>query len=317
MKTDPAHDPRGIALMLLSVLLFAANTLLLRGIALHVPAADGWVAALYRGTIGMLMVAALYGFGRGLSLKALVGSRLVALRGIVGALSIAAFYLTIPPLGASRAVVLNLTYPIFATLIAAWWLKERFTRTALLWMLAGFAGLAVFVGGEGAAGFSGWDLVALAGALGAGIVVVLIRKLRATEHAGTIYASQCFYSILLALPVRGGAVTELPAVGHLVLTGAAVVVGVSQLVMTNAYRTLPVSRGSAIQMLLPLVTAVGAFAIFGERFTMVELAGAALTLLATWRVAVSKAGGGSPRDGDPAPESLPSPATAPAGVFKS
>src|SRR5690349_14194424 len=125
MKPPDPNDPRGLALMLLSVFLFSANTLLLRALSLHLPAADGWMGVLYRGTVGMLMVAALYGFGRGLSLKALVGSKLVALRGVVGALSIAAFYLTIAKLGASRAVVLNLTYPIFATLIAAWWLKER------------------------------------------------------------------------------------------------------------------------------------------------------------------------------------------------
>lgn len=285
MKPPDPNDPRGIALMLLSVFLFAANTLLLRALSLHLPAADGWMGALYRGTVGMLMVAALYGFGRGLSLKALVGSRLVALRGIVGALSIAAFYLTIAELGASRAVVLNLTYPIFATLIAAWWLKEHVSRPALLWMIAGFAGLLLFVGGDTAHGITAWDGIALAGAVGAGIVVVLIRKLRATEHAGTIYASQCFYSILLALPMRGAEVVKLPLQGHLWLIVAAIIVGVSQLVMTNAYRTLPVSRGSSIQMLLPLVTAAGAFFFFGERFTSLELAGAALTLFATWRVA--------------------------------
>ena len=289
MKPPDTTDPRGFLLMLLSVFLFAANTLLLRALGLHLPAADGWMAALYRGIIGMLMVAALYGFGRGLSLKALLGTKLVALRGIVGALSIAAFYLTIAELGASRAVVLNLTYPIFATLIAAWWLKEHVPRTALLWMSAGFAGLAVFVGGDTTHGFNNWDLLGLAGAFGAGIVVVLIRKLRETEHAGTIYASQCFYSIVLALPVSGGKVTSLPSSGHLWLIAAAVIVGISQLVMTNAYRTLPVSRGSSIQMLLPLVTAAGAYFLFGERFTATELAGAAVTLFATWRVAAARA----------------------------
>lgn len=299
MTTTDTHDLRGTLLMLLSVILFAANTLLLRALALHVPAADAWLAALYRGTAGMLMVAALYGFGRGLSLKALLGSRLVALRGVVGALSIAAFYLTIPELGASRAVVLNLTYPVFATLIAAWWLKEELSRQALLWMLAGFAGLILFIGGDASRQFSGWDLLALAGAFGAGIVVVLIRKLRATEHAGTIYASQCFYSILLALPLRATEVPSLPAAGHGGLIAAALIVGISQLVMTNAYRTMPVSRGSSIQMLLPLVTAAGAFAIFGERFSPVELAGAILTLFATWRIAAPRrsrgAGGGGPQ----------------------
>ncbi|WP_035609394.1 DMT family transporter [Haloferula sp. BvORR071] len=280
-------DPRGVLLMLLSVFLFAANTLLMRALSLHIPAADGWMGILYRGSVGMLMVAALYGFGRGLSFKALVGTPLVALRGIIGALATAAFYVTIGSLGASRAVVLNLTYPIFATLIAAWWLKEAISRRALLWMFAGFVGLLAFVKGDAAHGFSAWDLLALAGALGAGIVVVIIRKLRATEHAGTIYGSQCFYSILFALPLRAGHVMEVPLPGHVVLILAAAIVSISQLVMTNAYRTLPVSQGSSIQMLLPLVTAAGAYLFFGERLTAVELAGGALTLLATWRVAAA------------------------------
>ena len=309
MKPPDTHDVRGFLLMLLSVILFAANTLLLRAISLHLPAADGWMAALFRGTAGMLMVAALYGFGRGLSLKALIGSKLVALRGVIGALSIAAFYLTIPTLGASRAVVLNLTYPIFATLMAAWWLKERVSRSAMLWMLGGFAGLVLFVGGDATRGFSNWDLLAMAGAVGAGIVVVLIRKLRETEHAGTIYASQCFYSIVLALPLRGTEVVSLPATGYLGLIGAAVIVGTSQLVMTNAYRTMPVSRGSSIQMLLPLVTAAGAYACFGERFTPLELAGAGLTLFATWRVAAPrrKEGAREERKNPPVLQATPEP----------
>jgi drug/metabolite transporter (DMT)-like permease len=299
MKPTHHSDPGGIVLMLLSVILFAANTLLMRALSLHLPMADGWMGILYRGAFGMVMVACLYGFGRGLSLKSLVGSRLVALRGIIGALATAAFYLTIATLGASRAVVLNLTYPIFATLIAAWWLKEKISRHALVWMIAGFAGLLAFVQGDATRGFSYWDLIALAGALGAGIVVVLIRKLRATEHAGTIYASQCFYSILFALPLRADKAMELPALGHATLIGAAVIVGISQLVMTNAYRTLPVSQGSSIQMLLPIVTAAGAFLIFGERLSPLEISGAALTLLATWRVAAGKSKPAPP------PESLP------------
>jgi drug/metabolite transporter (DMT)-like permease len=248
------------------------------------------MALLYRGVIGMLMVAALYGFGRGLSMRSLLfGSRLVALRGVIGAFSTAAFYLSIGHLGASRAVVIGLTYPIFGTIIAAWWLKEKVSREALLWMIVGFTGLAIFIGADALNGLSGWDLLALAGALGAGIVIVLIRKLRETEHAGTIYGSLCFYCILLALPAGGAVgVGQLPPVAHAALIAAASIVGVSQLLMTNAYRTLPVSRGSSIQMLLPLVTAIGAFFLFGESFTLPEFAGAVLTLFATWRVAASR-----------------------------
>ena len=41
-------------------------------------------------------------------------------------------------------------------------------------------------------------------------------------------------------------------------------------------------------MTLPVVTAVGALLLFGEKFHTHELAGALVTLFAIWRVAVGK-----------------------------
>jgi drug/metabolite transporter (DMT)-like permease len=281
-------DRRSVFLMLLSVVLFSANTLIIRGISAHVPAADGWLASLFRGICGLIVVAALFGFGRGFDPKRLIGSRLVMIRGIVGAIGILAFYVTVTKLGAARAVVLNLTYPAFATIIAAFWLKETITRAAMLWMVVAFVGLLLFLGGEGQLLHpSPYDLLGLFGAAAAGWVVVVIRRLRHEEHPATIYASQAFYGMLASTP----AVTKLPGLPGVAwgaLIAAAVLVCFAQLLMTRAYQTLPVSRGSAMQMTLPLVTAVGGFAFFHETFHLPELAGAALTLLATWRVVASK-----------------------------
>jgi drug/metabolite transporter (DMT)-like permease len=283
---------RSIVLMLLSVVLFAANTLLVRGLALRQPAADGWLASLLRGVVGLVLVALLYGRGRGLKPASLLGNRLVVLRGIVGALGILAFYLTVVHLGAARGVVLNLTYPMWGTLIAAVWLKERVTRGALLWMVAGFAGLLMFLGRDGVRlELSRWDAVGLTGAVAAGWVVTIIRRLRHDETPATIYASQAFYGLLVSLPAAGTLrMVDGPTMAGLAAAG--VLVAVAQLWMTEAYRQLPVSRGSSIQMLLPVVTAAGGMLVFGETFHGVELAGAALTMLATWRIA---RGGGKSR----------------------
>ena len=271
--------------MLLSVVLFAANTLLVRGLALRQPAADGWLASLFRGAVGLVLVAVWFGRGRGFKPSSLIGNRLVALRGIVGAFGILAFYLTVVHLGAARAVVLNLTYPVWGTLIAAGWLKERVSRGALWWMIAGFAGLLMFLGRDGTRlGLSGWDAVGLTGAVAAGWVVTIIRRLRHDEHPATIYASQAFYGLLVSLPAVGKA-PGLDALTVAGLVAAGAVVAVAQLWMTEAYRQLPVSRGSSIQMLLPVVTAAGGMLAFGETFHARELAGAALTMLATWRIA--------------------------------
>lgn len=288
LKSDDSFDRRSVLLMLASVLLFAVNTLLIRAVAEHSPGVDGWLATLFRGVVGLAVVFACFGGGRGLDPKRLFKGRLITIRGIVGALSIIAFYVTIVKLGAARAVIINLTYPAFATVIAAFWLKERVSRTATAWMAVAFCGLILFLSKDGnLAHPAPYDLLALAGAAGAGWVVVIIRRLRHDEHPATIYASQAFYSLVIAAP----AAAKLPALDLAATAGlvlAAVIVTVAQLVMTRAYQFMSVSRGSSLQMLLPLATAAGSAPLFGETFHAVEITGALLTLIATWRVVVAR-----------------------------
>jgi hypothetical protein len=66
LKSDDSLDRRSVMLMLSSVVLFAANTLMIRAVAQHTPAADGWVAIIFRGAVGLAVVYALFGRGRGL-----------------------------------------------------------------------------------------------------------------------------------------------------------------------------------------------------------------------------------------------------------
>ena len=288
MQHDDSFDRRSILLMLASVVLFATNTLLIRAVALHAPAADGWVAMLFRGGVGLLVVFALFGFGRGLDVKRLFRGRQIVIRGIVGALGTVAFYITVIELGAGRAVVINLTYPIFASVIAAVWLKEAVSRSAMLWMAVGLGGLVLFLSDGGQLQRpSGYDLLALGGAFGSGWVVVIIRRLRHEEHPATIYASQAFYSLALAVPAAVK-LPALPPTAALGLAAGAVIVTIAQLIMTRAYQFMSVSRGSSLQMLLPIATALGGFLFFGETFHRLEIAGGLLTLFATWRVVTAR-----------------------------
>lgn len=274
--------------MLLSVVLFAANTLMIRAVSIHAPAADGWVATIFRGGVGLIFVFAVFGGGRGFQPNRLFKGKLITIRGIVGALSIIAFYVTVVKIGAARAVIINLTYPIFASVIAAIWLKETLSRSAILWMAVGFGGLMIFLSKDGALlSPTPYDLLALAGAIGAGWVVVIIRRLRHEEHPSTIYASQALYSLAIATPAAVK-LPQLPASAWIGLAAAAVIVTIAQLVMTRAYQFMSVSRGSSLQMLLPLVTAAGGFFFFDETFEWLEIGGALMTLIATWRVVMSR-----------------------------
>jgi len=215
-------------------------------------------------------------------------NRLVVLRGLIGCIGIICFYITITELGAGRAIVINLTYPMFATVIAAFWLGEKVRVATRWWLVAAMGGLVVFLSDEKMTlAPSPYDLLGLLGALAAGWVVVIIRKLRHEEHPATIYGAQAFASLLLGLPFVGK-VPELPFAGWGLLALGAIIVTFAQLIMTSAYQRLSIAQGASLQMTLPVFTALGAFFFFGEKFQLHELLGAVFVLFAIWKVAGKK-----------------------------
>ena len=285
---DECLDLKGVGWMLASAFLFAGNTLLIRAASLASSGADGWMATLFRGLVGVLLLVVFYSNGRGFEWRRMFSNRLVVLRGLVGCVGIICFYITIVKLGASRAIVINLTYPMFATVIAAFWLKEKVRVATRWWLVVALAGLVIFLSDENMSlAPTPYDLLGILGALAAGWVVVMIRKLRHEEHPATIYGSQATCSLLLGLPFIGK-VPELPFAGWGLLALGAVVVTFAQLIMTSAYQRLSIAQGASLQMTLPIFTAVGAFFFFGETFEMHELLGAVVTLVAIWRVAGRK-----------------------------
>ena len=270
---DDGGDLKGTLWMLSSAVLFAANTLLIRGASLAAGGADGWQAALFRGGVGMLIIIVLFGRGRGFSPRRMFANRLVVMRGLIGGFGIITFYITITQLGAGRAIVINLTYPMFGTVIAAMWLKEKVSVATACWLVVALAGLVIFLSDDEmrlAPGF--YDFVGLAGAFAAGWVVVIIRKLRNQEHPATIYGAQATCSLLMGLPFLGDTV-KLPFAGWGLLVAGAVIVTFSQLIMTSAYQRLSIAKGTSLQMTLPIFTAVGAFFSLGRGFRCTSLLG--------------------------------------------
>jgi hypothetical protein len=74
-----------------------------------------------------------------------------------------------------------------------------------------------------------YEVLALLGAVVAGAAVVLIRVLSRTEHASTIYASQCIWSFLAGLPLGLKPLAEVTPMAAGVLVVASILVSVGQL----------------------------------------------------------------------------------------
>lgn len=284
METESSSYRRGILLALMSIVLFAANVLLLRALSLAVPSIDGHVASVFRGLVGWVVIVLAFR-GRGFEPRRLLTSPMLLMRGLVGAAGILLFYVTISHLGAGRAVILNLTYPIFGAVMAAAWLKESLGLRQLGWMIVGLAGLGLFFAGSAfEGGLTRYEGLALIGAVVAGAAVVLIRVLSRSEHASTIYASQCLWSFAAGLPLGASPIVDLPVAAVAGLVVASVLVSGGQLALTQSFRALSVAKGSSIQMLMPLATSTGGMLFFGERYATLEWVGALITVAATWQV---------------------------------
>lgn len=271
-------------LMLASTVFFAANVLLVRALGTF-ETVNVWMASCVRFGAGMVVVYALYRrefqFRRLFTTPRLIG------RGLVGGVSVYAFYLTVVHLGAGRATFINNTYVIFGALAAVWVLGERFSGPLAIGSAAALGGLALLTNAFGAGAHAGYyDVIGVLTAVAAAYVVVTIRQLHATDHTSTIFAAQCVYGLLICGIPAAVQPHDASPVGWVLMTLGGLFASLGQITMTRAFRDLPVAEGSLLQMLVPLVIAGGGALFFGERFAPHELIGAALILGGTAFTAV-------------------------------
>jgi drug/metabolite transporter (DMT)-like permease len=290
--SEAGSSRHGIIIMVLSVAAFTVNTLLLRYLGQGEEKVEPYLPLFFRAAIGIFIVLAFFRGRRPTRIVPVFRDRMLILRGLSGLLGTAAYYWTVPTLGAGKATLICNTYVIFASIIAMLSLGEKLTARRFLWLAISFAGIVLLVGprdqGEGFA--IGWnEAVALFGAIMAAWSVVLVRHLAVTYSIGTIYLAQCIW---ILVPIGILAVPELPDLtlsqwGILIV--AAVSASYGQLAMNEGYRCLTVTTGATIQMLWPVMTTLGGWLLFSERFGPLQWLGVLLILAAIWRISVAGA----------------------------
>ena len=269
--------------MMLSLGCFTANALLLKYVS-AVLGVSAWWSLLFRALIGLTVVWVFFAPRGTVNFRRAAFSRLLVSRGILGAFGTAAYYLTLPVLGAGKATLIGNTWVIWAALLAVPLLGEHLTLRKVGGIVLALAGIVFLTGLQGGdfSQFGWYELIALGGAFIAAGTVVVIRQLTKTESSATIFASQCIYTCVLALPfVMGTSVPGWMEMGLLVL--AATLASVGQLAMTEGFRFLAVSAGGAFQVTLPLTITLGSMALFAEPFTLLQGAGALLILGGCYR----------------------------------
>jgi drug/metabolite transporter (DMT)-like permease len=262
---------RGYAALYSSALLFSCTSLFVK---LASRSYSGFFVSASRFVIGALLCASVLAL-RYRSLKP-VRPGLVAMRGILGAVSMIMSYAAISLTGPGRATLLGNTYPIFVVLFGALFFGERFRKGLLVSLAACTAGAFLVVRDGSGSSLTG-DLLALGGAVFAGVAINFVRKATAFDNPFMLYLSPCLFGLpLIAFaPVQGGLASG-GALGLLLLLAVGGGAFLAQALMAYGYREVSAGSGSVVFYLETAVTVVLGIAFAGEAFNLRCLAGLAL-----------------------------------------
>ncbi len=205
--------------------------------------------------------------------------RLLVSRGISGGLVVVLYFWALARIPAGEAGILYNLFPVIATGMSFFTLGERPTAHLLLALMLATGGVALVLGkGAPAIGVGLGELSALAAAVFAATSANVIRAMRSTDNAATIFFFFCLAGLPVVLPF---ALDPWPSAPW--AWGVALVVGLAafaaQLLMTEAYGTLAVSEAAAWLQLTPIAQYVLAWPVLGERPTAAGLAGAVLAVV--------------------------------------
>ena len=172
------------------------------------------------------------------------------------------------------------SYPIFACVFSAIFLKERFGLANIVALLTAFGGIYLLsISNPGASfrTFGRYELITVGGAVLAGSALAAVRKLHDTDTSAVIYFAQCAVGMwLVLLPgIAGNINLDLPHAALLPAIGIITTVG--QLLMTEGYKYLPVRTGSLICMPDPVLAFTAGIIIFASPVRAVP-SGAALVV---------------------------------------
>ncbi len=228
---------RGIVLMCAAVLCFTVMDALIKHLAGRYPTLQLVFA---RNVFALIPV--IYPLMKDGGFKLLRTRRPVghALRAVFGLISMCCFFYAYGQLELATVIAIGFSAPLFMTALSVPMLGEPVGWRRWTAVLVGFVGVLIMTR-PGVGMLEATALIAVLGAFLYALVVVVIRKLGATEHPATIVLYFTFTSAM----VSGAAMPFLwvtPTLGDWpFLIGIGLLGGVAQLTMTRAFMQAPVA----------------------------------------------------------------------------
>jgi drug/metabolite transporter (DMT)-like permease len=199
--------------------------------------------------------------------------RLLWTRGISGGIVVVLYFLALARIPAGEAGMLYNLFPVIATGMSVFAFRERPTIHLALALVVATVGVGLVLGnGSLAIGFGVGEALAASAAVFGAFSSVVIREMRSTENAPTIFFYFCLGGLPVALPFALGAwpVAAGPWAIALVMGLASFS---AQVLMTEAYGALAIPEAAVWLQLTPLAQYLLAALLLGERVTTSGAAG--------------------------------------------
>lgn len=204
--------------------------------------------------------------------------RLLVSRGISGGLVVVLYFWALARIPAGTAGLLYNLFPVVATVMSVFTLGERPRPHLLLGLGLATAGVALVLGTDALAVRPGWGVLAALGAAAfAATSANVLRAMRGTENAFTIFFWFCLVGLPVVLPFALDPWPTAPGAWALALAVGGTAFA-AQLLMSDAYGHLSVSEAAAWLQLTPVAQVLLAWPLLGERPTATGLAGVALAV---------------------------------------
>jgi drug/metabolite transporter (DMT)-like permease len=219
-------------------------------------------------------------------------------RGLLGFVAYTAYYLGLAALPMADTVALFFTAPLFITLAAALFFRERITPLSWLALAAGFAGM-LMIFNPTASLFDPAAILPVVGALGYALMQLAARRLGRTETAAamTFWSNLSFLACGLALalgfgsgPLEGAAHPSLafltrgwqplPPVDLLLFMACGVIAAIGLSLLTYAYRVAPASTVAPFEYSFIVWGVLWGWLIWSELPASGAWAGIALLIIA-------------------------------------
>lgn len=261
---DSHHAILGIGLKLVSVLCLAAMAACVKYLGPAVPAGQ---AVFFRGAIAMVVIAVVAWRTEGLRVLKTRNWRAHASRSLAGAISMFCWFISLTMIPLATMMSISFTVPLFLTVLAMIFLRERIHAYRWTALAIGFLGVIVIVGPglvEGSGSSFGVG-IALTAAVLAAFALMFLRRMSGQEHALTITFYFFLTSTVLALATLVFGAWPMPTHQQwflLALVGGFGVLG--QLAMTYSYRYAEASLVAPLDYVNMLVAIAIGFYVFGE-----------------------------------------------------